>query len=80
MATRAQSNKVLRPAIHLNMIDVSYRKRSLVRVELLAGESTLKATLFALPTSLILDLGGDLVPVRRILGSIHWHYRPLQYF
>ncbi len=73
MASRTQRDKILRPAIHLDVVDVCHRQRPLMRVELLAGKTTLQSALLTLPSRLILDRVRDLVPIVWILGSVHRH-------
>jgi len=73
MAPRAQRDKVFRPAIHLDVVDVCHRQCPLMRVELLAGKPALQSALFALPACLILDRVRDLVPIVWILGSVNRH-------
>ena len=73
MASRTQRDKILRPAIHLDVVDVCHRQRPLVRVELLAWKTTLQTALLALPARLIFDCVCDLNPILWIFGSVHRH-------
>lgn len=73
MTSRTQRDKIFRPAIHFDVIDVRDGQRPLVRIELLAGKTTLQSALLTLPACLILDRVRDLVPVVWILGSVHRH-------
>lgn len=63
MASRTQRDKILRPAIHLDVVDVCHRQRSFVRVKFFAWKTTLQPALLTLPACLIFDRVRNLIPI-----------------
>jgi len=58
------------------MVDVSNGERPSVRVERFARRATLLSATFTLPVHLVLEVCGDLLPVRWVLVAIHGHGLP----
>jgi hypothetical protein len=55
------------------MVDVGNGERPSVRVELFARLATLLSAALTLPVYLVLEVCGDLLPVRWVLVAIHGH-------
>ncbi len=75
MTPRTQSNKVLRPAIHFNMIDMRYRERPNVSVKHFARLAALPTALRAHPRGFGFDFRRDRDPIGWVLAPITRHIR-----
>ena len=58
------------------MVDVGNGERPSVRVERFARLATLLSAALTLPVHLVLEVCGDLLPVRWVLVAIHGHGWP----